>query len=208
MLAHHNEQQGSEARLRVLAAAVEEFARHGFANARIRSIVEAARVNVAAVNYYFGGKDGLYRATVTSLAVRMDPLDAARVHAIREAPERLRAVVSQLILRLATSEGPTPLARILAHEALAQEKRLPVILEEAMGAELKLLASILRAIAGVEVDDDYLHRRAVGVLGQCVLYLHAAPSVEPEALDILAGQIAQTSAREARRAPAAPVAGK
>jgi AcrR family transcriptional regulator len=208
MLARQNEPQGNEARLRVLGAAVEEFARHGFANARIRSIVEAARANVAAVNYYFGGKDGLYRATVMSLAVRMDPLDAARVNAVRGAPERLRAAVGQLIFRLATSQGPTPLARILAHEALAQTGQLALLLEETMGAELKLLAAILREVAGVEADDEYLRRRAVGIVGQCVLYLHAAPSVEPEALDILAGQIAETSAREARRAPASPVAEK
>ena len=208
MLARQNEPQGNEARLRVLGAAVDEFARHGFANARIRSIVEAARANVAAVNYYFGGKDGLYRATLMSLAVRMDPLDAARVLAVRGAPGRLRAAVGQLILRLATSQGPTPLARILAHEALAQTGQLALLLEDTMGAELKLLAAILREIAGVEADDAYLRRRAVGVVGQCVLYLHAAPSVEPEALDLLAGQIAETSMREVRRAPASPVAGK
>ena len=208
MLVHKNEPQGNEARLRVLAAAVEEFARHGFANARIRSIVEAARVNVAAVNYYFGGKEGLYRATVMSLAVRMDPLDAARLGSIRMAPERLRAAVGQILLRLATSSGPTPLARILAHEALAQDGQLPIILDETMGPELKFLVSILREVAGVEADDDFVRRRAIGVLGQCVLYLHAAPSVEPEALDMLARQVVETSLREARRVPASPVAGK
>jgi len=207
MLARQNEPQGNEARLRVLAAAVDEFARHGFANARIRSIVEAARVNVAAVNYYFGGKDGLYRATLMSLAVRMDPLDAARLQAIHEAPERLRAAVGQIILRLATSSGPTPLARILAHEVLAQPGQLPVLVET-MRAELQLLVSILREIAGAEVDDDALRQRAVGLLGQCVLYLHAAPSVEPEALDMLARQVAETCLREARRPSASAVAGK
>jgi hypothetical protein len=113
-----------------------------------------------------------------------------------------------MILRLATSQGPTPLARILAHEALAREGQLVLLLEETMGAELKLLAAILREIAGVEPEDEHLRRRAVGVLGQCVLYLHAAPSVEPEALDFLAGQIAETSTREARRPIAAPVAEK
>jgi len=208
MLARHQEPQGNEARLRVLAAAVEEFARHGFAGPRIRSIIESARANVAAVNYYFGGKDGLYRATLMSLAVRMDPLDVARVRALRGAPERLNAAVAQILLRLAGPGGPTPLARILAHEVLAHSSALAAILEETMGAEIALLTSILRDLASIDVDEEYLRSRAVGVIGQCVLYLHAAPSVDPETLEILARQVAETSAREARRAPAASVAGK
>jgi hypothetical protein len=142
-----------------------------------------------------------------SLAVRMDPLDAARVQAIPGAHERLRAAVTQLILRLATSEGPTALARILAHEALEQTPQFALLLEDAMSTELTLLGSILREIAGAGADPEYLRRRAIGVLGQCVLYLHAAPSVERDALDLLAAQIAETSTREVRRAPA-PVAGK
>lgn len=208
MLVRRNEPQGNEARLRVLAAAVEEFARHGFAGARIRSIIESARANVAAVNYYFGGKDGLYRATLMSLAVRMDPLDAARVRALRGAPERLTAAVAQILLRLAGPGGPTPLARILAHEVLAHSGALATILEETMGAELALLASVLRDFAAVDADDDYLRSRAGGVIGQCVLYLHAAPSGDPETLEILARQIAETSAREPSRARAASMAGK
>ena len=208
MLVRRNEPQGNEARLRVLAAAVEEFARHGFAGARIRSIIESARANVAAVNYYFGGKDGLYRATLMSLAVRMDPLDAARVRALRGAPERLTAAVAQILLRLAGPGGPTPLARILAHEVLAHSGALATILEETMGAELALLASVLRDFAAVDADGDYLRSRAGGVIGQCVLYLHAAPSGDPETLEILARQIAETSAREPSRARAASMAGK
>jgi len=53
-----------EASRRLLEAASEEFARHGYAGARIRHIVDAARVNLAAVNYYFGGKEGLYLAVL------------------------------------------------------------------------------------------------------------------------------------------------
>ena len=59
------DEQGHRASSRLLAAAAGEFSRHGFANARIRNIVDAARVNQAAANYYFGGKQGLYRAPLT-----------------------------------------------------------------------------------------------------------------------------------------------
>jgi len=45
---------------RLLNAAEELFCEHGFESANIRDIAAAANCNIAAVNYYFGGKDKLY----------------------------------------------------------------------------------------------------------------------------------------------------
>ncbi|WP_028921935.1 TetR/AcrR family transcriptional regulator [Pseudonocardia acaciae] len=41
-------------------AAVEEFAAKGYEGARVRDIADRAGVNKQLVNYYFGGKEGLY----------------------------------------------------------------------------------------------------------------------------------------------------
>lgn len=49
-------------RERLLEAAAECFAEHGFADTSVRRITEAAGCNVAAVNYYFGSKERLYHA--------------------------------------------------------------------------------------------------------------------------------------------------
>ena len=53
---------------RLIEAASEVFAQHGYAGTRVREIVRAADVNLASVNYYFGGKEGLYAATLKELA--------------------------------------------------------------------------------------------------------------------------------------------
>ena len=45
---------------RLLDTAEELFCEHGFEGTSIRDIAAAAGCNVAAVNYYFGGKDKLY----------------------------------------------------------------------------------------------------------------------------------------------------
>jgi AcrR family transcriptional regulator len=45
---------------RLLDAAEELFCEHGFEGTSIRELAAAAGCNVAAVNYYFGGKDELY----------------------------------------------------------------------------------------------------------------------------------------------------
>src|SRR5258708_38675381 len=53
-----------ETRSRLLNAAARLFAERGFAKVTVRDICKKARANVAAVNYHFGGKDGLYRAVM------------------------------------------------------------------------------------------------------------------------------------------------
>ncbi len=46
----------------ILEAAAEEFAASGFAGARVAGIAARAGVNKQLISYYFGGKEGLYRA--------------------------------------------------------------------------------------------------------------------------------------------------
>jgi TetR/AcrR family transcriptional regulator len=46
----------------LLAAALDEFAAKGFAGARVQDIARRAGVNKQLISYYFGGKEGLYRA--------------------------------------------------------------------------------------------------------------------------------------------------
>ena len=49
---------------RILMAARDEFARHGFRGATMRSIAAAAGFDVALIAHYFGNKDGLFAATL------------------------------------------------------------------------------------------------------------------------------------------------
>src|SRR5450830_406827 len=53
---------GQQARQRLLDAGLALFAAHGYAETSTREIALTAQVNVAAISYYFGDKEGLYRA--------------------------------------------------------------------------------------------------------------------------------------------------
>lgn len=53
---------GEAARARLLDEAVRLFAEQGFARTSTRAIAQASGVNISAISYYFGDKEGLYRS--------------------------------------------------------------------------------------------------------------------------------------------------
>ena len=58
------QENGTSTKERLLQAATGIFADKGFVSATVREICQAAGVNVAAVNYYFGDKEKLYAAVL------------------------------------------------------------------------------------------------------------------------------------------------
>ena len=69
-------------RSRILDVAEQMFAEHGVAETTIRMITDAAHVNVAAVNYHFGGKDKLVRAVLGRRILSLEAARAARLDAV------------------------------------------------------------------------------------------------------------------------------
>src|SRR5574344_2143915 len=83
---------------RILSAAVELFAVHGFAGTSLRQVTSVADVNIAAVNYHFGSKENLVNEVFRR---RMDEMSAARLaqlaRANAEYPGQLRAVLAAFV---------------------------------------------------------------------------------------------------------------
>ena len=68
-----------ETRRRLLATAMEEFAEHGIAGARVDRIAETAGVNKQAIYAYFGSKESLFDAVYDAMVVQTIeevPIDA------------------------------------------------------------------------------------------------------------------------------------
>src|SRR5260221_13296703 len=56
--------KSSRTRAAILAAAMDEFSRHGFGGARIDRIARAAHLNNHALYYHFGNKEELFKAAL------------------------------------------------------------------------------------------------------------------------------------------------
>ena len=69
---------------RILGAAEELFAQHGFAGTSLRQVTSRADVNIAAVNYHFGSKENLVNEVFRR---RMDEMSRERLDALRKATE-------------------------------------------------------------------------------------------------------------------------
>jgi AcrR family transcriptional regulator len=201
MLTRDITEDGNETTRRLISAASEEFALHGFASARIRHIAEAAHANLAAVNYYFGGKEGLYRATLRFLS-RQVPAEPSRNRRGHAPEDRLRRQVYGILQRYICGERPSHLGRILAHESMNPTFHIDSLIEDMMRPELERLRAILTEIAGVGVREAELTHAALAVMGQCLLFLFARPTVQqiypgladgPDACRRLARQIADFS---------------
>ena len=83
---------------RILNAAEELFAQHGFAGTSLRQVTGQADVNIAAVNYHFGSKENLvnevFRRRMDEMtADRMARLEAAR----RDHPDDLEALLAAFV---------------------------------------------------------------------------------------------------------------
>jgi TetR/AcrR family transcriptional regulator, regulator of cefoperazone and chloramphenicol sensitivity len=60
--------RGEDTSRRILEAAIAMFAADGFDATGTRAIAERAGVNLPAIQYYFGSKEGLYRAAIAHIA--------------------------------------------------------------------------------------------------------------------------------------------
>lgn len=76
---------GPDTKTRILDAAEELFAEHGYDATALRALTARAGVNLAAVHYHFGSKQGLFRAVFER---RIAPINAERLERLAALEER------------------------------------------------------------------------------------------------------------------------
>lgn len=159
-------------RERILDAAGEVFAEKGLREATVREIVARAKVNLAAVNYHFRGKEGLYAEV---LEREMRAVHAKHPEGEGGTPEaRLRAFVAAFLRRVTDRESRA--GRLMAREMIDPTAALDRLAERVIRPIYERLVALVRELRGMSRARAEL--AAKSVLGQILFYKHCAPVVE------------------------------
>jgi len=157
---------------RLLDAAETLFADRGFTNVTVREICLAARANVAAINYHFGDKLGLYRHVLQSAIDAMRATgDAARQAGEGQVPaEQLRRYISIFLHRLLGS-GDSTVHRLIAREMNDPTPAFDALVEHGVRPRIMYLSSLVAQIIGCPVEDLRVLRAVASIQAQTIAYL-------------------------------------
>jgi AcrR family transcriptional regulator len=158
---------------RLLAAAARLFADHGYAHVTIRDICGAAHANIAAVNYHFDGKSGLYDEVVTRAIAAMRSLtdEAIRAGERRNAETRLHAYVEVLLTKVA-ADADGWIHHIMLREFSEPTVALDRIVSEVVRPRMDYLRGIVAELLGCPIDDPRVARCAFTIHAQCIAMMH------------------------------------
>jgi AcrR family transcriptional regulator len=108
----------------LIKAAIDVFSAKGFEGGSVREITQAAKANQAAINYHFGGKEGLYRevlkASVQAFA-ELSPLDMGRL-AEMDGPQAVEAFIRTQLKALNRRDQLGRFLRIFTWETLSRSE--------------------------------------------------------------------------------------
>jgi len=213
------------ARDQLVRHATAIFAAKGYAAASTREICDAAGVNVAAIHYYFGDKEGLYRETllrpITELTAAFGRFDDPAL----DFSTSIRMFLAPFVgLADECAAGPdlatleTQVMKLHLREMLEPTAAFREIVEQAIAPAHQRLSAIVARHCGVKRADDDIHQLVFAMVAMANDYCMSrefmkmlAPGVlnRPQAiekiLDRLVGYCRALLDHEiARRRPPAP----
>jgi AcrR family transcriptional regulator len=133
---------GAQARVRILEASVELFARHGFEGASTTRIAAAADISQSVVLYHFGSKEALWRAAMIHLFNRVSAVGSVSNADTKDLDplSRLKVALRRFI-RL--SARHPELGRIIMREGAEGGERLDWLVENALSVNYAVYTRLI-----------------------------------------------------------------
>jgi AcrR family transcriptional regulator len=164
--------------LRLLEAAGQIFAEKGFEGATVRDICRQAGVkNIAAVNYYFRGKEHLYIEAVKSAACfAPGQLPSAWPPGTSPA-EKLRGFIHTFLSRLMDNNRPAWHTKLMMRELAQPTSACVELVRDYIAPTAEVLAGILAEMLPPETPRWKRFMVGASIAGQCLHYCQNKPII-------------------------------
>ncbi len=174
-------QRGEDTYRRILETAIEVFADEGYEGASTRLLAERANVNLPAIQYYFGSKEGLYRAAIAHIAQFVESRMAATAERVLAAlaqedlgAEELRALVCAMLdgfLDLVSCRDIPPSAGLLIARAEIEDAlALDMLQQTVMRLVFEPCMAVLARLLQRPVSDELIKIRVLSIFGQALVF--------------------------------------
>jgi len=159
-------------RERIMKAAERLFAERGYDGTSIRAIVAKARVNQAAINYHFDGKDGLYREVLRDAfrALTEDQLAHGQDTRAVSRDEALAAFIRRQLRPLSARDELSRHMRIFNWETVRPTAAFKSLMSEEAAPFMGLAVDLVRRFLP-GADQRTLMVAAIWMIGQCSVFL-------------------------------------
>lgn len=185
--------KGEETRRRILSAASQIFGERGYASATTRMIAQKAETNLPSLTYYFGNKEGLYRAcadeivadyhkSVGALAEEIAAMLATNMDAAT-AQKLLSDLLSNLARFLLTSPDTESRALFVQHEMASPGAAFEILYSQLWSPGIALTALLIRAASCDQIDERAAWVRAVMMIGSLTSLIAGRPIITRTAGD-------------------------
>ena len=201
--------RGEDTRRRILETALDLFDAHGYQGASTRQIADGAGVNLPAIQYYFGNKEGLYRAIIEDIAADTDRHMASLAPRVRAAlddadtpREELAALLGEMLetfVVLVTSGTQVESRRLIFARAEVEESPgLDILHENGMRQIFNPCLGLLSRIYGKPTTDQEMTVRTLALIGQVVIFCnnHKRPVLAGTGLDAESVRLMKLVVRE------------
>ncbi len=155
---------------RLLEAAAQVFGTQGFRRATVREICRLAEANLAAVNYHFRNKAGLYQAVLEEMHLRALEKYPVESRAEASAAERLQRLVEHLIFKLFDEDMSDCRFRLMAWEMIEPTPALDALVAKIIRPLALQLQAVVQELLGPKATAEQVRLCQLSILGQCVYH--------------------------------------
>jgi TetR/AcrR family transcriptional regulator, regulator of cefoperazone and chloramphenicol sensitivity len=170
-----------ETKKRLMQAGVELFGHYSFGGVSTRNLADRANVNLAAIQYYFGGKEGLYLAVARHIVARVSSWSSPQILKterilVNENPDKETCykLLCELLDRLLAHGLREPESKkwvgIFMREQIEPTEAFDILYKGIMEPIHNCLCKLIGRMLDLAEDDDETRIRSYAVSGPILIF--------------------------------------